>query len=456
MSDASLRAYLSYDESCDHFFWKKDIVSLKNLIAELLNDDSIATATIKENKHHNMLSFKTQHGTVKLYQSTNRIITQGCGTSTIITALSNLLKEEEVDRSISTEPLNVPLQNSDDDEDHDVTDLSPTSSVLIESTCCSDDFRSGLQSATRDILQLKSDVQSLLKFRADYLNSGETDTNLNTLQNENKDLSDENKTLKNQIQELKGAVDTLQQEKSALLMSLRLLKEANQEKTTINQQVTKETDQRSCNTKVPQTKDNSKAKKKKTTKPNNDVHPEAKLQPQPQRKDPLNTTTSKKSVYVLGDSMLKGIQWWKLQRDSTKVFLRDFRGATTEDMNSYVLPAVRNEPEEIIIHVGTNDLQQKSARQVAEGIVNLCDNIEQNCNSKVTVSSIICRADEDLNKKVTEANKILRTFTANRKWAYIDNSRITRDYLNNSGLHLNEKGSTALAKNITRHLFNSH
>ena len=154
--------------------------------------------------------------------------------------------------------------------------------------------------------------------------------------------------------------------------------------------------------------------------------------------------------------MLKGIQWWKMQRDSTKVFLRDFRGATTEDMESYVLPAVRHEPDEIIVHVGTNDLQHKTARQVAESIVNLCDNITQNCASKVTVSGIICRADEDLNKKVLETNKILRTFTTNRNWAFIDNSRITKDYLDNSGLHLNERGSTALAKNLTRHLYNSN
>ena len=70
MSDASLRDYLSYDESSNYFFWRKDIVGLKTLIAELLDDDSIATAAVKEDKHHNMQSFKAgQNCTVKLRDS---------------------------------------------------------------------------------------------------------------------------------------------------------------------------------------------------------------------------------------------------------------------------------------------------------------------------------------------------------------------------------------------------
>ena len=79
--------------------------------------------------------------------------------------------------------------------------------------------------------------------------------------------------------------------------------------------------------------------------------------------------------------MLKDIQWWKMSRGNTKVFLKEFRGATTEDLESYVQPTLRKDPDEIIIHVGTNDLHNKTARQVAEGIVNVCDDISQNSPS---------------------------------------------------------------------------
>ena len=69
---------------------------------------------------------------------------------------------------------------------------------------------------------------------------------------------------------------------------------------------------------------------------------------------------------------------------------------------------------------------------------------------------MIGRADsEDLNGKVTQANKILRNFATNRSWSYIDNSKITDNYLNKSGLRQNERGSTAFTKNISRHLYNT-
>lgn len=83
--------------------------------------------------------------------------------------------------------------------------------------------------------------------------------------------------------------------------------------------------------------------------------------------------------------------------------------------------------------------------------------MSQNSIAKVTLSSIINRADnEELNKKVIESNKILKSFANDRNWGFIDNSKISRNYLNNKGLHLNANGTAALAKNITSYLYNSH
>ena len=66
------------------------------------------------------------------------------------------------------------------------------------------------------------------------------------------------------------------------------------------------------------------------------------------------------------------------------------------------------------------------------------------------------RDDPTLTSKVTETNKILKTFTGNRTWGFIDNSKIGTSILNKSCLHLNESGSSALAKNIMHHIHNSN
>ena len=145
-------------------------------------------------------------------------------------------------------------------------------------------------------------------------------------------------------------------------------------------------------------------------------------------------------------------------REDTKVNLKYFPGATMEDMESYVIPPLRRNPDEVIIHVGTNDLRDKTSRQVAESVVNLSDNILQNSTAnKVSISSVIHRNDDlALNSKISECNKILKSFASNRKWGYIDNSKIGSTMLNKGGLHLNHKGSSALAKNITSYLYKSH
>ena len=43
--------------------------------------------------------------------------------------------------------------------------------------------------------------------------------------------------------------------------------------------------------------------------------------------------------------MIKGLKPWKM--------------SNTEDMESYMLPSLRTEPDEIIVHIGTNDVHNK-------------------------------------------------------------------------------------------------
>ena len=74
--------------------------------------------------------------------------------------------------------------------------------------------------------------------------------------------------------------------------------------------------------------------------------------------------------------MTKGLQGWKLSKARTSVSVKSFSGATLEDMESYAIPTMRADPDKVVIHIGTNDLQTRmQPREIAEGIVNLADNI---------------------------------------------------------------------------------
>ena len=115
--------------------------------------------------------------------------------------------------------------------------------------------------------------------------------------------------------------------------------------------------------------------------------------------------------------------------------MRCFPGATVSDMESYAIPTVRTDPSEIILHVGTNDLRNRSPREVAEDIINLCEDISQNTTASVTISGLTHRTDEpSMGDKVTETNRIIKSFVSGRDLSFIDNSEIGSSMLNSSGL----------------------
>ncbi len=64
----------------------------------------------------------------------------------------------------------------------------------------------------------------------------------------------------------------------------------------------------------------------------------------------------KKMVYLVGDSLLHGIHERGLTNKQTNVKVKAHGGATTRDMLDHIKPALRRQPDTIIVHCGTNDL----------------------------------------------------------------------------------------------------
>ena len=62
----------------------------------------------------------------------------------------------------------------------------------------------------------------------------------------------------------------------------------------------------------------------------------------------------KKVTVIAGDSIINHLQGWRLSDTNNHVVLKSFSGATIEDMEDYLKPVIRKEPESIVLHIGTN------------------------------------------------------------------------------------------------------
>ena len=87
--------------------------------------------------------------------------------------------------------------------------------------------------------------------------------------------------------------------------------------------------------------------------------------------------------------------------------MKSFLGAKTRGMQDYVKPTLRENPDQIIVHVGTNDLaSNKRPEQIAESIIGLATSLKSD-TCDVLVSSITVRNDQH-RKKVAEVNIVLK------------------------------------------------
>ena len=83
------------------------------------------------------------------------------------------------------------------------------------------------------------------------------------------------------------------------------------------------------------------------------------------------TKSEKDRITVaVGDSIIKNLQGRKLAKAIGHwVVVKAFPGATIHDMKSHIIPTVERCPDQICLHIGTNDLRSKEPNVVADGIV---------------------------------------------------------------------------------------
>ena len=140
-----------------------------------------------------------------------------------------------------------------------------------------------------------------------------------------------------------------------------------------------------------------------------------------------------------------------ISRKGRVVKVIPFSGATIEDMYDYLKPMLRKCPDNIVLHVGTNNAAREPARTVFDKLLSLKSFIEKTLpNCKISISNLIKRTDS--NEAAKTVDKVNELFTL--QLDIVDNNNITKSELTRKGLHLNDIGYGKLAVNFIRKIKN--
>ena len=107
-------------------------------------------------------------------------------------------------------------------------------------------------------------------------------------------------------------------------------------------------------------------------------------------------------------------------------------------------------PDTLIIHCGTNDLRnEQDDRKVVNNIVNLAVHCHNKNEIPIIVSALTHR-DDKFKNRIKTVNEELESRCLERNIGFIKNENIGTYHLNRSKLHLNNKGTAMLAKNMKK------
>ena len=164
----------------------------------------------------------------------------------------------------------------------------------------------------------------------------------------------------------------------------------------------------------------------------------------------------KNTVLVVGDTMVSNINEKTLSR-KYHMKVRSFLRANTRDLQDYVKPFIRKEPEKIINVIGTDDIERKPVNEILQSMKLVMDMIlEKLLDCHIVISEIIRLADSRRNiAELAKLNGTINTFNQSLKIMNIDILRqhsIIQKHLGKDGLHLNFNGNKQLACNIIEKL----
>ena len=152
------------------------------------------------------------------------------------------------------------------------------------------------------------------------------------------------------------------------------------------------------------------------------------------------------TTVIVGDSIINGVIEERINKKDRPVKVRNFPGATVADMEHYLIPIIQKKPNNIILHVGTNDAKNLPSRTVLDNLLKLKALVKDSLPTcKVFISTPTLRTD-DGKAQITVSQ--LTKHLLQLKIDTVNNNNINIRHLGSKGLHLNQSGSKRLSKNF--------
>ena len=451
----SLVEHLKVNKS--KFCWDGTFSELKEFTNKHLHlGDGVAKVIDNENKK----TIKSDHLTLNWYESTGTLQVQGSNSSSCRTFLNQLID------GIKGIKFPAPCLPDTSDEDGAIAACHQIWSDLPSAGPESVDIVTKSMFA-QELDKIWSEIKILnAKFSSDSDKIDKQEDNIqiiNSLKQKNQDLNNEICILKTRLNQEIDVAKKLTEERDSLKTALQIVTKdlmnlSDDRPIFRSEQLSDEYRSQSKN--VSSGEKIKKQKQKHRDPPQHVTHRN--------RFEPLSHEDSEKDItppsdadktfttVLVGDSIIKQIQGQQLGRKvGHRVVVKSFPGASTNDMKHYLMPTFDKSPQQIILHVGTNDLRDHSPTVVAENIVDLARQIEMESNTEVILSELVSRSDNVPNDAVKAVNKRLSKYCNQNDWRMIKHQNIDRNCLNRGGLHLNEKGNNILFRNFVNALDNS-
>ena len=112
--------------------------------------------------------------------------------------------------------------------------------------------------------------------------------------------------------------------------------------------------------------------------------------------------------------------------------------------------------DSIIVHGGTNDfsgnkLHITRPHDLAKKLTDIGNICKSSGVKKVAISSVLTRKDPEIQELIDETNNYLKDLCGFYGYQFIDNSKITNNFLHFDEIHLNKVGSFLLGQNFVDH-----
>ena len=115
-------------------------------------------------------------------------------------------------------------------------------------------------------------------------------------------------------------------------------------------------------------------------------------------------------VIIVGDSMIKHVNGRELSRSHT-IKVRYNPGASTHDLSDYVKPAMRKKLKALVIHRGTNNIQQEiNTMKMVKKLVKVIKEKDPEKETEIIFSRLIQREDHDFRDQIEEINVKLKRY----------------------------------------------